>query len=532
MGSPTYGEILQRNPRERLKKEKHPLDVIKDLEEIIRKGYENVPEEELVRLQWYGLYHDKPRVGTFCLRIKIPGGNLTPAQLTTIGELAESFGNSAEITVRQDIQLHGVRLEDVPGVFEKLKEAGLFRPGACGDTVRNVTCCPLSGINPREPFDALPYARELGEYFSSPENREFFDLPRKFKITVTSCPHHCTSPELNDLSFIGVIRNGTPLFGVFVGGGLSSTPRLSRFLGIGVPPERILETAKAILEIWSEDPENRKSFVKARFKYMVERLGVEGIRKRLLEKLSFRPAELKEVPVPEGVDFHCGTGPQKQEGLAYLCVPVVAGRVRGDLLRRIGELAGEGDFLVRTTTRQNLLLGNIPRERLEEVRKKLREWGFPVDASPSRVLSVACTSDPYCNYSVGSAKETLLHILDFLEKEFGDVGEVLIGCDGCPHACSHHWLSDIGLQATHVRKPDGSVESGLNLILGGRYAPNPRVGKILVKRASVSQVKEYLRRLFIAFRESGCQSFREFVATKTPEELLSVMGVEENTRRR
>jgi len=526
----TYEEIIQKNPRERLKKEKHPLDIIKELEEIIRKGYEEVPEEDLVRLQWYGLYHDKPRVGTFCLRIKIPGGELTPLQLITIGKLAEKFGNSAEITVRQDIQLHKVKLEDLPEVFEELKRVGLFRPGACGDTVRNITCCPLSGIDPQEPFEALPYVKTLSEYFSSSENREFFDLPRKFKITVTCCPYHCTSPELNDLSFIGLIKDGAPHFAIFVGGGLSSTPRLSRFLGIAVPPDRILETAKAIVEIWSEDPENRKSFVKARFKYMVDRLGTEGIRERLIDKLSFDPVEIEEEPRSRGVNFHYGVGKQKQEGMFFLHVPVITGRIEGSLLRKIGQLAGEEGFIVRTTPRQNLLLGNIPEERLEEVKKKLKEWGIEVESSPSRALSVACTSDPYCNYSVGSAKETLIEILDFLEKEFGNLGDTLIGCDGCPHACSHHWLSDIGLQATHIRKPDGSVESGLNIVLGGRYSQNPKLGKILVKRASLSQTKEYLRRLFNAYRNSQFSSLREFIASKTPEELLSIMGAQQKER--
>lgn len=159
-------EILEINPRERLKAEKHPLDILSELPEIIKKGYEETPEEDLVRLQWYGLYHDKPRVGHFLLRVKVPGGILSAKQVKVLGDIAYRFNDYAELTLRQDVQLHYIRLEDLPEVFERLKSVELFPVGACGDTVRNITTCPLCGVEKHELFDVVDNIYELEEFFS------------------------------------------------------------------------------------------------------------------------------------------------------------------------------------------------------------------------------------------------------------------------------------------------------------------------------------------------------------------------------
>ena len=534
MGKVQWEEIYGKNPRERLKKEKHPLDIIKELDTLISRGYEKVPEEDLVRLQWYGLYHDKPRVGTFLLRIKVPAGGLTPDQLLTVGGLAERLNNYAELTARQDIQLHHIRLEDLPDLIAELRAVGLFMPGSCGDTVRNITGCPVAGVDRAELFEVGEPLRALSEFFSDPDKREYFDLPRKFKITLSACPYHCNYPEIHDLAFVGTLRGGEEGFAVWVGGGLSSTPRMARPLGIFVKPGRVLEVARAVIDLWREDPENRKSFVRARLKYLIDRMGVENFRDLLLERLSFEPELIEKEPRPIGRDFHEGIREQKQEGLYYITVPVPTGRIRGDQLLGIGEIAKEESLGIRVSQRQNLILTHVPEERIGYIAEKLEEIGFSLNVSKARCLSIACTSDPFCNYSVGSAKETLFEILNYLEERLGDLVNLLIGSDGCPHACAHHWLNDIGLQATHIRRPDGSVESGLNIVLRGGYGKEAGIGKILVKRATVEEAKVYLENLIRAFKESGGESFTEFVRGLSDEELLRVMkgegdlsGVEE-----
>ncbi len=518
-----WEELLEKNPRERLKVEKHPLDILEELPRLIKEGYEGLPEEDIVRLQWYGLYHDKPRIGYFMLRIKLPGGRIGSGQLRVVGELAKSFNNYAELTTRQDIQLHGVRLEDLPWVFERLSQVGLFPVGSCGDTVRNITSCPVSGIDKEELFDVGGCIEELEGFFHNPKNREYFNLPRKFKITLSSCPYHCNYPEMHDLAFVGTIKEGVEGFAVWVGGGLSSTPRLARKLGIFVPKERVLETAKAVVDIWSEEPENRRSFVKARIKYFIDKVGVEGFKERLFERLSFTPEFLEEEPIAIGRSFHVGIGRQKQEGFFYVGFPVEAGRLTGEQLIRVADIVEAFNLSLRLSQRQNLILIHIPEERLDHVLKAMEDVGFSLKKGISRAISIACTSDPFCNYSVGSSKEFLLELLNHLEEKLGDIGDVAIGVDGCPHACAHHWLSDIGLQATHIRHSDGSVESGVNLVLGGGYGRQAGIGRIVAKRVPLSLAKEYIERLILAYKGSGYGSFQEFIKAHSDEELLGIM---------
>ena len=424
-------EILEKNPRERLKAEKHPLDILQELPRLIEEGYEKIPEEDIVRLQWYGLYHDKPRIGYFLLRIKLPGGRVSPRQLLEIGRLAEAFNNYAELTTRQDIQLHYIRLDNLPHVFERLSKIGLFPVGSCGDTIRNITSCPVSGIDKEELFDISLCLQELEDFFHNPENRDYFNLPRKFKITLSSCPYHCNTPEMYDLAFVGTIKEGIEGFAVWVGGGLSSTPRLARKLGIFIPKERVVEVARAVVDIWSEEPENRKSFVKARIKYFIDKVGVERFREMLLERLSFLPEMLEEEPIALGRNFHVGIGKQKQEGFFYIGFPIEAGRISGTQLIKIGELAEDLNLSIRLSQRQNLILTDIPQEKVEKVIEIMERIGFGLNKSLSRGISIACTSDPFCNYSVGSSKEWLLEILRHLEEKIGDIGDIAIGVDRC-----------------------------------------------------------------------------------------------------
>ena len=328
---------------------------------------------------------------------------------------------------------------------------------------------------------------------------------------------------MHDLAFVGMVKDGVEGFAVWVGGGLSSTPRLARKLGLFVPKGKVLEVAKAVVDIWSEDPENRRSFVRARIKYFIDKVGIEGFRELLLERLSFSPELIKEEPAAIGRNFHVGIGEQKEEGLFYAGFPVEAGRVSGSQLIKVAELAQDLNLSIRVSQRQNLILTHIPREELDHVLRRMEEIGFSLKKSISRGISIACTSDPFCNYSVGSSKEFFLELLNYLEERLGDVGDIAIGVDGCPHACAHHWLNDIGLQATHIRHPDGSVESAVNIVLGGGYGKYANIGRIVAKKVPLPLAKEYIERLILAYKSLEHKSFQEFVRSYSDEELLSIM---------
>jgi len=523
----SWERVLRQNPRERMKAEKHPLDILEELPELIRKGYEALPEEDIVRLQWHGLYHDKPRVGYFMLRIRIPGGILTVSQLRAIGELARRFGNYAELTTRQNIQLHWIRMEDIPEVLAILQAHGLTTLGACGDTVRNITGCPVAGLDPAERFDATPDLLALARFFQERAHRDYFNLPRKHKITISACAYHCNYPEIHDIAFVGVRQGDEEGYTVWIGGGLSTNPRLARPLGVFIRREEVLEVARAILDIWRERPENRLSFVKARLKFFVDRIGPEAYRALLEERLGRRLPDWPEPPQPLRREFHIGLHPQKTEGFVYIGFPVIAGRMTGEALIRVAELAAAEGLGVRLSQRQNLILTDIPTERVPFVLQEMQALGFSLEQSLLRAASVACTSDPYCNYAVNSSKELLQRLLETLEARLGPIQDVVIGADGCPHACAHHWVSDIGLQATYLRHPDGSVEEAAMVVLGGGYGREARIGRVVARRLPVAQLPDALERLIRCYRAGKAagrwQTFPEFANQLADEELLALM---------
>lgn len=524
-GPVTWETVLQRNPRERMKAEKHPVDILDELPELIRKGYENIPEEDIVRLQWYGLYHDKPRIGYFMLRVKLPNGRLTPQQLRAIGLLARRFGNFAELSTRQDIQLHWVRLEDLPELFQVLRENGLTTNAGCGDTIRNITGCPVAGLDRDELFDSSEDLLSLVRFFYDTANRDYFNLPRKHKITMSACAYHCNYPEIHDIAFVGVRDGQQEGYTVWVGGGLSTNPRLARPLGIFVGRHQVVEVARAILDVWREQPENRLSFIKARIKFFVDRIGPEAYRRQIEERLGRPLPDWPEPPRPPRREFHTGVHPQKQPGLYYVGFPVVAGKTDGERLLAIADLAEREGLGVRISQRQNIILTNIRQERLEAVTGAMADLGFPLQVSGLRAASIACTSDPYCNFSLNSSKGLLEELLDHLEERLGPLDDIVISADGCPHACAHHWVGDIGVQASYLRRSDGSVEEALMIILGGGYGREARIGRVVARRVPVAETKRYLENLIRFYRQGNGRwgSFAQFANAYDDAQLLSIM---------
>ncbi|HSR58032.1 MAG TPA: hypothetical protein VLL57_07575, partial [Candidatus Binataceae bacterium] len=246
---PSRDLVLKRNSVERLKAELFPTELWNQWDRLTQTSYEHLPEEDIVRLQWFGMYHDKPKVGTFMMRVKIPSGILSPAGLRTIGEISEQYGrDQGELTTRQNIQLHYITLDKFPEIFERLKAVGLTTMGGCGDVVRNITGCPLAGVDSGELFDVTGVVSEAANFFYG--NREYSDLPRKHKITIAACEHQCNAPEINCIALVGMIKDGREGFAVRVGGGQSSTPRLPRQLGVLVPPEQALALLRAIIDVW------------------------------------------------------------------------------------------------------------------------------------------------------------------------------------------------------------------------------------------------------------------------------------------
>jgi len=525
---PTWELVLKRNSVERLKREKSPLGMLEELPALIAAGYERVAEEDIVRLKWWGLYHDKPKIGRFMLRIKLPGGRLSPAGLRAIGEISSRFGRGdGELTTRQNVQLHWLELASLPQVFERLHAAGLTSAGACGDTVRNITGCPLAGLAADELFDATPVLEEAARFFYG--HPVYSDLPRKHKITIAACADRCSAPEINCIALVGAIEQGREGFAVLAGGGLSSVPRLGRELGVFVPKEEALEVLRAILDAWREDLRYRVSRVKARLKFMVDDYGPEGLRAEVERRLGRRLQDFRLPPLEREPLDHIGVHRQRQAGLVSVGVPVHLGLVSGEQMLAIADLAERLGGDVRVTRGQNLVLTSVPEEEAEETVAELAAVGFPLDANRVRAASIACTGEPHCNFSVTETKSRLGELIERLEERFGEeIATLRLHLDGCPHACAQHWVGDIGFQGTTARDEEGRRRQAYDVFLRGALGPRAAIARPVFRRVPSEELDEVVAGLvagWLARRRPG-EAFRDFCDRLSDEELGALAGRE------
>lgn len=525
---PSWELVLKRNPVERLKHEKSPLGILDELPALIASGYERIPEEDLVRLKWWGLYHDKPKVGTFMLRIKLPGGRVSPAGLRAIGELSSRFGRGdGELTTRQNVQLHWLDLAALPQVFDLLHAAGLTSAGGCGDTVRNITGCPVAGLAADELFDASPVVEEAARFFYG--HPVYSDLPRKHKITIAACADRCNAPEINCIALVGALRDGEEGFGVRAGGGLSSVPRISRDLGVFVPKEEAVEVLRAILDAWREDLRYRVSRVKARLKFMIDDIGPEGMRAEVERRLGRRLDDFELPPAPEAFRDHVGVHPQKQPGLYCVGAPVHVGLVAGDQMIAVADLAERLGGDVRITRLQNLVVTGVPEAEVGATVAELGEIGFPLDANPVRAVSLACTGEPHCNFSVTETKPRLDALILGLEERFGGaVAGLRLHLDGCPHACAQHWVGDIGFQGTTARDEEGKRRQAYDVFLRGGLGPRAAIARPLFRRVPSEELDGAVQGLiagWLSLRRRG-ETFRDFCDRTSDEDLGALAGRE------
>src|SRR5436190_19053509 len=525
--------VLERNSVERIKRDKPPLGIRDELPALVALGYDRMAEEDVVRLQWWGLYHDKPKVGTFMLRVKIPSGILTPARLRTIGEVANRYGRGeARLTPRQCIQLHSLELGALGDVFADLEAAGITSAGGCGDTVRNITGCPVAGLAADELFDSTPVVEAASaEFYGNPT---WANLPRKHKYSIASCADRCNAPEINCVSLVGAVHEGREGYAVLAGGGLASVPRLARDLRVFVPKDDAVEILGAVTSVWSEDLKYRLSRVKARLKFMVDDLGADGMLERVEAKLGRTLERFDLPPIDAQPSAHIGVHAQKQDGLSYVGVPVPLGLSSGDQLIAVADLVESFGGDVRLTRQQNLVVTGVPNERVEKLLARLGELGLPLETNEIWAGSIACTGEPHCNFSVGETKTRLRDLVDHLETTFGEaVAELRLHLDGCPHACAQHWVGDLGFQATTGQDDDGNRISAYDIFVRGSLGPVAQIGGSLFRRVPSGRLESTvggLVRGWLDGRAAG-ESFTEFQRRLSDDELGALAGLEPARKR-
>jgi ferredoxin-nitrite reductase len=447
------------------------------------------------------------------LRVKTPGGILTPEQLRTVGEISNLHGRGAgELSTRQNIQLHYLELASLPDVFDRLHAAGLTSAGACGDTVRNITGCPVAGVAHDELFDATPVLRAAADRFYG--NPDYSDLPRKHKISITACTDSCAAPEINCVGLVGAIRDGEEGFGVLVGGGLSSVPRVGRDLGIWVPKDEAIDVLAAILDEWREDLRYRVSRVKARLKFMIDDIGPEGMRELVEKRLGRRFDDFTLVQAPRA-NNHLGVHP------GYVGVPVHLGLISGDQMIALADLGHE----LRITRQQNFVLVTD-----DDVSAELAAIGLPLDAGTLRGDAIACTGEPHCNFSVTETKSRMDGLVKLLEEHFP--GSTLDGLrlhlDGCPHACAQHWVGDLGFQGTTLRDDEGKRHQAYDIYLRGSLDRPAAIARPVFRRVPTDELDGAvvgLVRGWVDARTEG-ETFRSFCDRSSDDELATFAGRE------
>ena len=528
-----YHEPL--NTAEQIKKEDDGLNVRERIERIFAPGgFRSIGKQDLrSRMRWWGLYTQRKqgvpgeRTGSaepeeledehFMLRIRIDGGRMTSEQLRAIAWASETFGRDiADVTDRQNVQLHWIRIEDVPEIWSRIEATGLTTAEACGDTPRVILGCPLAGVAADEVIDASPEIAQIRElYIGTPE---FSNLPRKYKTSVSGCAHHCTNPEINDIAFAGVIHPELgPGYDLQVGGGLSTNPMFARRLGAFVPPGEVAPTWAAVTALFREYG-YRRSRNHARLKFLVADWGPERVRRVLEDEFLGRDLADGPAPSPSALHLrdHVGVFPQR-DGRVYVGFTPRAGRISGHQLRLVADLADAfGSGGVRATAQQKLVIVDVEPGRAEELVARLDDLDLPVRPDAFRKGTMACTGIEFCKLAIGETKGRAQWLSTELARRLPGFDEdIRIHVNGCPNSCTRFQVADIGLMSALRVRPDGTRSDAFLVHLGGTMGSDDaafgrKVKGVKIYAEDAADYVETLVRRYLRDRD-GERSFSSFV---------------------
>ncbi|MFY7070392.1 nitrite/sulfite reductase [Nocardiopsis changdeensis] len=535
-----YREPLNKN--EENKKNDDGLNVRDRIINIYSKrGFDSIDPADLRgRFRWFGLYTQRaPGIDGgktavlepeelddryFMLRVRIDGGQLSVAQLRAVAGISRDFGrDTADITDRQNVQYHWIRVEDVPEIWDRLESVGLSTTEACGDTPRVIMGCPLAGVAEDEVLDGTPEIFQIyEEHIGSPL---YSNLPRKFKTSIAGCSVYCTNHEINDVAFVGV-RNeaGEAGYDLFVGGGLSTNPMFALRLGAFVRPDQVSEVWAGVCAIF-RDYGYRRLRTRARIKFLIKDWGAEKFRQVLEEK--YLGYALPDGPAPvldQGLRRdHVGVHRQR-DGRFYVGFAPKVGRVSGTSLDRIADIAeAHGSDRIRTTADQKLVILDIEEDRVESITAALEAEDFQVRPSTFRRQTMACTGIEFCKLAIVETKGRASTLIDELEKRLPDFEEPLtINVNGCPNSCARIQVADIGLKGQLVMNDRGEQVEGYQIHLGGGMGLDAAFGKkVRGLKSTAEELPDYVERVLRRFqdqRKDG-ESFAAWVGRAAEDDL-------------
>ncbi|GAA2710943.1 MULTISPECIES: nitrite/sulfite reductase [Streptomyces] len=534
-GQWAVGHFTPLNANEQVKKDDDGLNVRTRIETIYsRTGFHSIDPADLRgRMRWWGLYTQrKPGIDGgktavlapeelddeyFMLRVRIDGGRLTTAQLRVVGEVSQEFARgTADITDRQNIQYHWIRIEDVPEIWRRLEAVGLSTTEACGDTPRVILGSPVAGIAEDEIVDGTWAVEEIHRRVVG--NPAFSNLPRKFKSAVSGSPLLDVAHEINDVAFVGVRHpEHGPGFDVWVGGGLSTNPRIGERLGAWVPLEEVPDVFEGVIGIF-RDHGYRRLRNRARLKFLLADWGAERFRQVLEEEYLHRKL-LDGPPPPQPLARwrdHVGVHRQ-QDGRFYVGFAPRVGRVDGATLTKIAELAeSHGSQRVRTTAEQKMIVLDVPEDRVEPLVAGLEALDLRVSPSPFRRGTMACTGIEFCKLAIVETKARGAALVEELERRLPEFDEPLtININGCPNACARIQVADIGLKGQLVTDDAGRQVEGFQVHLGGALGLEAGFGrKVRGLKVTSDDLADYIERVLRRYlgRRADGERFAQWVA--------------------
>ncbi|MEU6697643.1 nitrite/sulfite reductase [Pseudonocardia sp. NPDC046786] len=503
------------NPNERSKRDDNPLNVRSRIENIYAKrGFDSIDPADLRgRFRWWGLYTQR-RPGIdggrtaalepeelddsyFMMRVRLDGGAVSAAQLRALGEVSRDYGrDTADVTDRENIQYHWIRVEDVPAIWTKLEGLGMQTTEACGDCPRVVLGSPVAGVSAAEVLDPTPAIDEIVRRFIG--DRELSNLPRKFKSAISW--QQDVAHEVNDISFVGVEHpEHGPGFDLWVGGGLSTNPKIAQRLGTWVPLDEVPDVWHGVVQLF-RDYGYRRLRHRARIKFLIADWGAEKFRQVLQDEYLERPLLDGPAPeVPERPIDHVGVHKQK-DGRNYVGVAPPSGRVSGTTLIAVAEAAERaGSDRIRFTPYQKIVVLDVANDRLDGLIEDLNRLGLPARPSTWRRSTMACTGIEFCKLAIVETKERAIRLVEDLEKRLADVVPdvpISLHLNGCPNACARTQVADIGLKGQIVTDADGNQVEGFQVHLGGGLGLDAGFGrKLRGLKVTSAELGDYVERI-------------------------------------
>ena len=514
------------------KLEQHGLDIWDKL--IAHANEDKFPDKtDTFRFRYHGLFYVAPAQNSFMLRCRIPAGELTSGQMRGLADIAEEWGGGyADITTRANIQIREIAPRHIVKCLLKLQEIGLTSRGSGVDNVRNVTATPTAGIDKDELIDTRPLAKAVHYYILN--NRDLYDLPRKFNIAFDGGGSVSVVADTNDIGFIAVrVAEGKGVEpGIYFRvelAGITGHQQFAKDSGILVGPSECVAVAAAILRVFVEhgDRTNRK---RARLKYLIDSWGIpkfiEEVQRKLVFQLLRLPSDQCEprgAPIPHG---HIGVFKQAQPGLNYIGAVITVGRMKPKQMRRLADISQNyGSDEMRLTVWQNLIIPNVPDAFVETVKKNLTKMGFHYAATSIAGGLIACTGNTGCQWSSTNTKAQAVHLARHLERKLQLDQPINIHLTGCPNSCAQHYMGDIGLLGAKVKQGGDTVE-GYHVVLGGGFGEKQAVAREVFRGVPFNELPtllEHVLKIYLAKRNRG-ESFVEFTCRHSVKELQELFS--------